>query len=95
MRMARSSANIASNVMPSSRKGSEINHASGQSTSASKATGQHRTSNRNQATNTNKGLIGQALSTDEPELCHRVRAKASEPVEVVSWALEGFATTAV
>jgi hypothetical protein len=67
MRMARSRAKTASKVIPSSLKGSEISHARGQSSSASSATGQHRISNRNQATNTNSGLIERTLRRTRPD----------------------------
>src|ERR1700722_8479535 len=49
IRTARKKANKASNVMPINRNGKEINHTSGHSSSASKASGQQRISRINQA----------------------------------------------
>src|SRR5260370_41617873 len=90
--MALSSANTASNVMPSSRKGSEISHASGQRTSASNATGQQRISNRHQATNTNKGLIAR-LSGGRARIMSPGAYQGQEPAMIERWRVS--ATTAV
>jgi hypothetical protein len=56
-RIARRSANNASNVIPTRRNGSDRSHTSGHSTSASKAIGQHRTNRMHQTTKTKKGFM--------------------------------------
>jgi len=55
--MARSRAKSASKVMPTKRNGSDKSHTNGHSTSASTASGQHRTDKRNHPTRTRRVFI--------------------------------------
>ena len=56
--MARSSVKSASKVMPTKRNGSDTTHTRGHSTSASTASGQHRTNKRNHPTRRRRVFIG-------------------------------------